>query len=128
MEDQKNNEEFTRFAHYFRAVEWSSGSGPRFIPEEFSPDCWAKDAWPARFLLRVAIRIHYVWATYSLRKGQATIQGNQAAVCFSSSNVRNLVAFRTGFEGIDKTVTQYAVTFFAVLSGTGGCGSGTTRW
>lgn len=111
MPDQNNAEAVSRIAHYFRDVDLSSNSSPRFIPEVFSPNCWAQDGWPARFLLRIALRIHYIWATFGIRNGQETIDGTQPAVCFSSFSVADLIAVREGLGGVNKAVTQYAITF-----------------
>lgn len=110
MPDQNDARQAPRIAHYFRDVDLSSNSCPRFIPELFSTNCWAED-WPARFLLRVAIRFHHIWATFGIRDGQETIHGAQPAVCFSNFSVADLIAVREGVEGVNKAVTQYAITF-----------------
>lgn len=111
MPNKNYPEQVSRIAHYFRNVDLYSNSCPRFIPEMFSPNCWAEVNWPARFLLRVAIRFHHIWATFGIRNGQKTIYGAQPAVCFSSFNVADLIAVRARVEGVDKAVTQYAITF-----------------
>lgn len=111
MPDQNNPEQVSRIAHYFRNVDLSSNSSPRFIPESFSTNCWAEGDWPARFLLRVAIRFHHIWATFGIRNGHETIYGAQPAVCFSNFRVADLIAVRGGVEGVNKAVTQYAITF-----------------
>ena len=99
-----------RIAHYFRDVDFSSNSRPQFIPESFSANCWAEDGWPARFILRVAIRFHHIWASFGIRNGHATIHGSQPAVCFSNFSVADLIASRDGV-GTNGVVTQYAITF-----------------
>lgn len=100
-----------RIAHYFRDVDFSSNSRPQFIPESFSANCWAEDGWPARFILRVAIRFHHIWATFGIRNGHATVHGNQPVVCFSRFNVADLIAARDEVVGTNGVVTQYALTF-----------------
>jgi hypothetical protein len=111
MTNQIDCGKIPRIAHYFRDVDLSSNSRPQFIPESFSTNCWAEDAWPARFILRVAIRFHHIWATFGIRNGHATVHGNQPAVCFSRFNVADLIAARDEVVGTNGVVTQYALTF-----------------
>ena len=111
MKHRTDDKQVTRIAHYFRDVDFSSNSRPQFIPESFSTNCWAEDGWSARFILRVAIRFHHIWATFGVRNGHATIHGTQPAVCFSSFSVADLIAARDGVAGTDGVVTQYAITF-----------------
>lgn len=111
MTDSSEDAHIPRIAHYFRDVDLSSNSRPQFIPESFSANCWAEDGWPARFILRVAIRFHHIWATFGIRNERATIHGKQPAVCFSRFNVVDLIAARDKVAGIDEAVTQYAITF-----------------
>lgn len=111
MAHRTDVEQSNRVVHYFRDVDLTSGSKPDFIPESFSHNCWAEDRWPGRFLLRVAIRFHHIWATFGVRNGHATIQGSQPAVCFSGFSVADLIAVRDGMAAATSAVTQYAVTF-----------------
>lgn len=111
MAHRTDVEQVNRIAHYFRDVDLTSDSRPDFIPESFSPSCWAEDRWPGRFLLRVAIRFHHIWATFGVRNRHATIHGNQPAVCFSSFSVADLIAVRDDQAGTNSAVTQYAITF-----------------
>ncbi len=105
------DEKVARIAHYFRHVDLTSDSRPEFVPESFGPNCWAEDCWTERFLLRVAIRFHHIWATFGVRNGHATIHGNQPAVCFLGFSVADLIAVRDGSAGANCAVTQYAITF-----------------
>ena len=114
MAHRTDVEQSNRVVHYFRDVDLTSGSRPDFIPESFAPNCWAEDCWPGRFLLRVAIRFHHIWATFGVRNGHATIRGSQPAVCFSGFSVSDLIAVRDGIPGVNSAVTQYAVTFPAL--------------
>lgn len=111
MTNQTDCGKIPRIAHYFRDVDFSSNSRPQFIPESFSANCWAEDGWPARFILRVAMRFHHIWATFGIRNGHATVHGNQPAVCFSRFNVADLIAARDEVVGTNGVVTQYALTF-----------------
>lgn len=111
MAQRTDVEQTNRVAHYFRDVDLTSDSSPAFAPESFSPNCWAEDRWPGRFLLRVAIRFHHIWATFGVRNGHATILGAHPAVCFSGFTVDDLIAVRDGMASADSAVTQYAVTF-----------------
>jgi hypothetical protein len=111
MAHRTDVEQSNRVAHYFRDVDLTSDSCPAFVPESFSPSCWAEDRWPGRFLLRVAIRFHHIWATFGVRNGHATIQGSHPAVCFSGFSVSDLVAVRDGLAAASGAVTQYAITF-----------------
>ncbi|WP_095181564.1 DUF4427 domain-containing protein [Pseudomonas sp. Irchel 3F6] len=111
MAQRTDVEQPNRVVHYFRDVDLTSGSRPDFIPESFALNCWAEDCWPRRFLLRVAIRFHHIWATFGVRNGHATIQGRHPAVCFSGFSVSDLVAVRDGLAAASGAVTQYAITF-----------------
>jgi hypothetical protein len=111
MAHRTNVEQINRVAHYFRDVDLTSDSCPAFAPESFSLSCWAEDRWPGRFLLRVAIRFHHIWATFGVRNGHATILGARPAVCFSGFSVDDLIAVRDGMASANSAVTQYAVTF-----------------
>lgn len=111
MAQRTDVEQINRVAHYFRDVDLTSDSCPAFVPESFSPNCWAEDRWSGRFLLRVAIRFHHIWATFGVRNGHATIPGAHPAVCFSGFTVDDLIAIQDGMASADSAVTQYAVTF-----------------
>lgn len=112
MNDEAGNQKNSRIVHYFRNVDLSSDSRPDFIPESFWSGCCVGEAyWPARLLLREAIRSHHIWATFGLRSGRETISGTQPAVCFSGFNVADLIAVRDGFQAADDHATQYAITF-----------------
>lgn len=64
-----------RVAHFFRNVDLRSQSCPAFIPESFPSYCQPDDHdWSAGFLLRVAVRMHYLWPTYGIHDGNRTIQ------------------------------------------------------
>lgn len=110
MAQRTDAEQPNRVVHYFRDVDLTSGSRPDFIPESFALNCWAEDCWHGRFLLRVAIRFHHIWATFGVRNGHATIQGSSPAVCFSGFSVSDLVAVRDGLSAASGVVTQYAIT------------------
>lgn len=108
----ENSRSFSRVAHYFRNVDLSSDSSPDFIPEGFWSGCCVEAPyWPARVLLREAIRSHHIWATFGIRSGRETINGTQPAVCFSGFNVADLIAVRDGLSAADEHATQYAITF-----------------
>jgi len=109
---EENSRIFSRVAHYFRNVDLSSDSSPDFIPEGFWSGCCVEAPyWPARILLREAIRSHHIWATFGIRGGRETINGSQPAVCFSGFNVADLIAIRDGLSPADEHATQYAITF-----------------
>lgn len=112
MIDEKRNESPSRVAHYFRNVDLSSDSRPNFTLESFASSCYVEEPyWPSRFLLRVAIRSHHIWATFGIRRGRETINGTQPEVCFSGFNVADLIGVRDGLSVADEHVTQYAITF-----------------
>ncbi|WP_223616266.1 DUF4427 domain-containing protein [Pseudomonas sp. BF-B-30] len=112
MKDEVGNKNISRIAHYFRDVDSSTDSCPEFMPDYFSTSCYVEEGyWPARFLLRVAIRFHHVWVTFGIREGSETIHGEQPAVCFSDFNLADLIAVRDGLSASNEHVTQYAITF-----------------
>ena len=100
-----------RVAHFFRDVNLRGGSRPEFVPESFTSNSQPDDdIWSATFLLRTAIRMGHIWATYGVRDGKRTIPGNQPAVCFGNFTLAELIAVRKGFSAQSSAVTQYAIT------------------
>jgi hypothetical protein len=109
---EEDSRVFSRVAHYFRTVDLLSESSPGFIPEGYWSGCCVDEPyWPARVLLREAVRSHHIWATFGIREGRETINGTQPAVCFSGFNVADLIAVRDGLSPADEHATQYAITF-----------------
>lgn len=78
------------------------------------------DAWSASFLLRTAVRMGHIWATYGVREGKRTILGDQPAVCFGNFTLADLIAVRNGFSAQSGAVTQYAITVPLAVAAKGG--------
>lgn len=112
MVKEVNSAIVPRVAHFFRDVDLRSRSCPEFIPESFPSYCQPDDDdWSAGLLLRVALRMHYLWPTYGIRDGNRTIQGDHPAVCFARFSLADLIAVRDGVAAQNGVVTQYAITF-----------------
>lgn len=110
MLDKLGSQNYSRVAHYFRDVDSSRKSCPKYMPESFAPSCYVEEPfWPSRFLLRVALRFHHIWATPGSEGGDA--KDAQPGVSFSAFNVADLVALTNGSEPADEHATQYAITF-----------------
>lgn len=110
-----------RVIHFFRDVDGFSESCPQFMLDDFAPGCYVEEPyWPARFLLRLAVRFHHLWATFGIRQGGATVRGSQPAVCFSAFNLGDLVAIQAGSAASNQSVTKYAITFSARSAESGG--------
>jgi hypothetical protein len=78
------------------------------------------DQWSAGFLLRVAVRLQYIWATYGIRDGERTIKGPQPAVCFSNFSLADLIAVRDGLSPQNEAATGYALTLPIKVAEKGG--------
>ncbi|WP_226505031.1 DUF4427 domain-containing protein [Pseudomonas sp. MWU16-30317] len=110
-----------RIAHYFRDVDLTSTSRPELIPADFPINCDSgDDQWSATFLLRIAVRLHHLWATYGKRNGERTIMGAQPAVCFSPFVLADLIAVRDGIPPENEAATWYALTFPTEVAQKGG--------
>lgn len=110
-----------RIAHYFRSVDLTSESRPDFIPEAFPMNFQYDDEhWSPGFLLRAAVRLQHILATFGIREGERTIHSAQPAVCFASLSLADLIAVRDGFSPQNDAATQYALTLPVAVGERGG--------
>src|SRR5688572_14341225 len=69
--------------HFFRRLDFAKADA-NFTPENWGPGEIVEDAAvTAFFLLRNAIRLQRLWATWSMRNGRRTVYGPHPAVCFT---------------------------------------------
>jgi hypothetical protein len=104
-----------RLIHFFRDIDTSSGSAPS-MPEHFAFNSFVEgEKYPALFLLRSAIRMHRLWATWSVRKNVRTIYGPRPAVCFSEMPLAAFLESSRKREAEDKKMSSYGLTFNKLL-------------
>lgn len=69
--------------HFFRRLDFSKAD-VAYTPEEWGPgDMVENDRVSPLFLLRNAVRLGRLWATWSMRNGRRTIYGPNSAICFT---------------------------------------------
>jgi hypothetical protein len=69
--------------HFFRRVEFAEADVD-FTPEVWGPgEIVEDDTVSPLFLLRNALRLQRLWATWSMRGGRRTVYGPNPAVCFT---------------------------------------------
>lgn len=100
-----------RLIHFFRDIDTGSGNSPS-MPEHFAFNNFVEgEIYPAFFLLRTAIRMHRLWATWSIRDGVRTIYGPRPAVCFSEMPLAAFLESSRKRETKDKKMSSYGLTF-----------------
>ncbi len=100
-----------RLIHFFRDINTSSSNAPP-MPEHFAFNSFVEgEKFPAFFLLRSAIRMHRLWATWSVRGGVRTIYGPRPAVCFSEMPLAAFLESSRKRESEDKKMSTYGLTF-----------------
>lgn len=82
------------------------------MPEHFAFNNFVEgEKYPAFFLLRTAIRMHRLWATWSVRKNVRTIYGPRPAVCFSEMPLAAFLESSRKRETEDRKMSSYGLTF-----------------
>lgn len=100
-----------RLIHFFRDVDSESSDSPP-MPEHFEFNSFVEETkYPALFLLRSAIRMERLWATWSVRGGARTIYGPRPAVCFSEMPLSAFLESSTARSKKGQAMTSYALTF-----------------
>lgn len=81
-----NNNRFdlsSRLIHFFRAIDLESDDAP-FTPESWGPGDIVEDTRISPFfLLRNAVRLGCIWASWARRNNCRTVYGSNPAVCFT---------------------------------------------
>ena len=100
-----------RLIHFFRDIDTSSDSAPS-MPEHFAFNNFVEgEKYPAFLLLRTAIRMHRLWATWSVRENVRTIYGPRPAVCFSEMPLAAFLESSRKRETEDRKMSSYGLTF-----------------
>ena len=100
-----------KLIHFFRDVDAESSDSPP-MPEHFAFNSFVEETkYPALFLLRSAIRMERLWATWSVRGGARTIYGPRPAVCFSEMPLSAFLESSAARSKKGEAMTSYALTF-----------------
>lgn len=97
--------------HFFRRVELDGGSAPN-VPEHMGFGNVTEDtSWSALFMLRCAIRMNRLWATWSYRNGVRTIYGPSPAVCFTEMPLAAFLEVGEVRAARGEAMSQFALVF-----------------
>lgn len=100
-----------RLIHFFRDIEIGSIDAPP-MPEHFGFNNFVEgEKYPAFFLLRMAIRMHRLCATWSVRGKDRLIYGPLPAVCFSEMPLAAFLESSRKREMAGEKMSSYGLTF-----------------
>ncbi len=100
-----------RLIHFFRNIDLSVADAPAW-PEDLSHASIAEDEHlKPQFLLRHAIRLGRLYATWSVRKGRRTIHGLRPAVCFTEMPISAFIEAARIREAAGQAMSPYALVF-----------------
>ncbi|WP_291716375.1 DUF4427 domain-containing protein [Magnetospirillum sp. 64-120] len=109
-----NSERFdlsNRLIHFFRPLDLESDDSPGG-PEEWGAGGIVEDTLLSPFfLLRNAVRLGRIWATWSFRKGRRTIYGPHPAVCFTEMPLGAFIEAGEGRQAKGEAMSPYALVF-----------------
>lgn len=110
----KNNKRFdisSRLIHFFRKVDVSSDNGIS-APENWGPGEIVEDPIVSpMFLLRNAVRLGRIWATWSERGGRRTIFGPHPAVCFTEMPLAAFIEAGVDRQRRGQAMSPYGLMF-----------------
>ena len=97
--------------HFFRQLDIEAADAPP-LPEAFDQASILEDTviYP-EFLLRHAIRMGRLWATWSERSGRRTIYGPRPAVCFTEMPIPAFVEASLDRRARGEAMSSYALVF-----------------
>lgn len=97
--------------HFFRKIDIDGPNSPS-VPEHFGFGNINEDtSWSALFMLRCAIRLNRLWATWSYRNGIRTIYGPSPAVCFTEMPLAAFLEAGSIREARGEAMSQFALVF-----------------
>lgn len=110
----RNNRRFDlsdRLIHFFRDVDTTSQDCPP-MPEHFAFNSFVEgEIYPAFFLLRSAVRLQRLWATWSIRGGVRTVYGPRPAVCFTEMPLAAFIETSKARAARGEKISTYGLTF-----------------
>ena len=109
-----NNKRFDlsdKLIHFFRPVDLSSDNAFT-APENWGPgEIVENHVVSPMFLLRNAVRLGRIWATWSMRSGRRTIYGPHPAVCFTDMPLAAFIEFGTERARKGEAMSSYGLVF-----------------
>jgi hypothetical protein len=100
-----------RLIHFFRSVDLSSGNGFT-APESWGPgEIVGDDVVSPMFLLRNAVRLGRIWATWSKRGDRRTIYGPHPAVCFTEMPLAAFIEAGILRQQMGQAMSPYGLIF-----------------
>lgn len=100
-----------RLIHFFRGVRLDDESAPLF-PENLGYASIHEDAkLTPQFLLRHAIRMGRLYATWSIRNGRRTVYGNRPAICFTEMPIPAFIEAGRLRQAQGQAMSPYGIVF-----------------
>jgi hypothetical protein len=100
-----------RLIHFFRPLDMDKPDAPLW-PEQTSCACVIEDpSLRPYFLIRHAIRLGRLYATWSLRSGRRTIHGHRPAVCFTDMPIPAFIQAARSRAAAGEAISPYGIVF-----------------
>ena len=111
-----------RLIHFFRQLDLASADAPPWPQDAGYASIHEDQVLRPAFLLRHAIRMGRLYATWSVRKGRRTIHGKRPAVCFTEMPVAAFIEAGRERQAAGQAMSPYGIVFpkaaaFAVGAG-----------
>lgn len=100
-----------RLIHFFREVDLASADAPPWPEDTGYASVHEDEVLQPAFLLRHAIRMGRLYATWSVRKGRRTIHGRRPAVCFTEMPVAAFIEAGRARQAAGQAMSPYGIVF-----------------
>lgn len=100
-----------RLIHFFRRVDLAGDTAPAWPEDPGYASISESEVLQPAFLLRHAIRMGRLYATWSIRKGRRTIHGKRPAVCFTEMPIAAFIEAGRFREAKGQAMSPYGLVF-----------------
>lgn len=100
-----------RLIHFFRRVDLAGDTAPAWPEDPGYASISESEVLQPAFLLRHAIRMGRLYATWSIRKGRRTIHGKRPVVCFTEMPIAAFIEGGRFREAKGQAMSPYGLVF-----------------
>jgi hypothetical protein len=100
-----------RLIHFFRSVDLATADAPPWPEDTGYASVHEDEVLRPAFLLRHAIRMGRLYATWSVRKGRRTIHGKRPSVCFTEMPVAAFIEAGRERQAAGQAMSPYGIVF-----------------